>query len=75
MEPKEDVQSFNYLVQVYSILWKSKVSLTAGYVVFFLIKKKLNIVNKPFEFNFKPVWIQTVCWQNYASWKPWIEIA
>ena len=40
MEPKEDVRSFNYLGQVYSILWKSKVSLTAGYVVFFLIKKK-----------------------------------
>ena len=40
MEPKEEVRSFSYLVQVYSILWKSKVSLTAGYVVFFLIKKK-----------------------------------
>ena len=39
MEPKEDVRSFNYLVQVYSILWKSKVSLTAGYVVFFWLKK------------------------------------
>ena len=58
MEPKEDVRSFNYLVQVYSILWKSKVSLTAGYVVFFLIKKnwilstnRLNLNSNHSEFK------------------------
>lgn len=58
MEPKEDVRSFNYLVQVYSILWKSKVSLTAGHVVFFLIKKnwilstnRLNLNSNQSEFK------------------------
>ena len=58
MEPKEDVRSFNYLVHVYSILWKSKVSLTAGYVVFFLIKKnwilstnRLNLNSNQSEFK------------------------
>ena len=50
MEPKEDVRSFNYLVQVYSTLWKSKVSLTAGYVVLYLILKKI-------EYCQQTVWI------------------